>query len=236
MAKDVGRRKFMTQAAVVGAAAAVGIPPVTATPAVPAAQQPSAAPTPDAYTFLNAPEAAFIEAFVNVIVPADELTPSGTALGLATFIDRQLAGAWGKGDRLYRQGPWKEGSPGQGYQLPLTPAAFFRVGIDAVNRHCKGANGKEFDRLTDADKQKVLEDLASGKITLDHVSGQQFFEVAYQATMEGLFSDPIYGGNRDKAAWKMIGYPGVIAVHATNITTYRNKLYVVKPVSIADLM
>jgi gluconate 2-dehydrogenase gamma chain len=236
MAKDVGRRKFLTQAAVVGTAAAVGIPPVTATPAVPPAQQPSAAPTPDGYTFLNAPEAAFIEAFVNVIVPADELTPSGTALGLATFIDRQLAGAWGKGDRLYRQGPWKEGSPGQGYQLPLTPAAFFRVGIDAVNRHCKGANGKEFDRLTDVDKQKVLEDLESGKITLDHVSGQQFFEVAYQATMEGLFADPIYGGNRDKAAWKMIGYPGVIAVHATNITTYRNKLYVVKPVSIADLM
>jgi gluconate 2-dehydrogenase gamma chain len=236
MAKDVGRRKFLTQAAVVGTAAAVGIPPVTATPAEAPAQQPSAAPAPDGYTFLNAPEAAFIEAVVNVIVPADELTPSGTALGLATFIDRQLAGAWGKGDRLYRQGPWKEGSPGQGYQLPLTPAEFFRAGIDAVNRHCKEANGREFDRLTDADKQKVLEDLESGKITLDHVSGQQFFEVAYQATMEGLFADPIYGGNREKVAWKMIGYPGVIAVHATNITTYRNKLYVVKPVSIADLM
>jgi gluconate 2-dehydrogenase gamma chain len=238
MAKDVGRRKFLTQVAAVGTAAAVGIPPAAeaAAPAAVPPQQPSATPTPDGYTFLNAPEAAFIEAFVDVIVPADDLTPSGTALGLATFIDRQLAGAWGKGDRLYRQGPWKEGSPGQGYQLPLTPAEFFRAGIDAVNHHCKEVNGKEFDRLTDADKQKVLEDLDSGKITLDHVSGKQFFELAYQATMEGLFADPIYGGNRDKAAWKMIGYPGVIAVHATNITTYRNKLYVVKPVSIADLM
>ena len=57
----------------------------------------------------------------------------------------------------------------------------------------------------------------------------------YQATMEGLFADPIYGGNKNKAAWKMIGYPGVIAVHATNIVTYRNKTYVVPPVSIADL-
>ena len=133
-------------------------------------------PTRDGYTFLNAPEAAFIEAFVDVIVPADELTPSGTALGLATFIDRQLAGAWGKGDRLYRQGPWKEGSPGQGYQLPLTPAEFFRAGIDAVNRHCKEVNGKEFDRLTAADKQKVLEDLDKGTIALDHVSGKQFFD------------------------------------------------------------
>jgi gluconate 2-dehydrogenase gamma chain len=238
MAEDVGRRKFLTQVAVAGTAAVVGMPSAAeaATPAGVPAQQPSATPAPDGYTFLNAPEAAFVEAFVDVIVPADELTPSGTALGLATFIDRQLAGAWGKGDRLYKQGPWKEGSPGQGYQLPLTPAEFFRGGIDAVNHHCKEVNGKEFDRLTAADKQKVLEDLDKGTIALDHVSGKQFFELAYQATMEGLFADPIYGGNRDKAAWKMIGYPGVIAVHATNITTYRNKLYTVKPVSISDLM
>jgi gluconate 2-dehydrogenase gamma chain len=237
MAKDVGRRSFLTQIAVVGTAAAAGISPTVeaATPATPAAQQPSSTSTKDGYTFLTATEAAFVEAFVDAIVPADELTPSGTALGLAVFIDRQLAGAWGKGDRLYRQGPWKEGSPGQGYQLPLTPAEFFRTGIDGVNRHCKEANGKEFDRLTAAEKQKVLEDLDKGTLTLGHASGKQFFDMAYQTTMEGLFADPIYGGNRNKAAWKMIGYPGVIAIHATNISAYRNKPYVVNPVSIADL-
>src|ERR1700674_1322612 len=100
MAKNVGRRSFLTQVAVVGTAAAAGISPAAdaATPAAPAAQQSSATSTKDGYTFLTAPEAAFVEAFVDVIVPADELTPSGTALGLATFIDRQLAGAWGKGD------------------------------------------------------------------------------------------------------------------------------------------
>ena len=234
MAKDVGRRSFLKQVAVVGTAAAAGVPQ-SAEATVP--QQPSpAVTTKDGYTFLTASEAAFVEAFVDVIVPADDLTPAGTDLGLATFIDRQLAGAWGKGDRLYRQGPWKEGSPGQGYQLPLTPAEFFRAGIDAVNHHCKETYQKEFDRLTAADKQKVLEGLDKATITLQHISAKQFLEVAYQATMEGLFADPIYGGNRNKAAWKMIGYPGVIAVHATNIVTYRNKPYVVNPVSIADLM
>ena len=70
---------------------------------------------------------------------------------------------------------------------------------------------------------------------LDGASGKQFFDTFYQATMEGLFADPIYGGNRNKAAWKRIGYPGVIAVHATNIVTYKNKKFVVDPVSIADL-
>jgi gluconate 2-dehydrogenase gamma chain len=240
MAKDVGRRNFLKQA-VVGTAAAAAITPAVeaVTPAPPQAAQKAASPAPAppaGYIFLNANEAAFVEAFVDVIVPADEFTASGTDLGLATFIDRQLGGAWGKGDRLYMQGPWQQGSPGQGYQLPMTPAQFFRTSIAAVNRHCREANGKEFDRLPAADKQKVMEDLGAGKIALGEISSRQFFDAAYQAVMEGMFADPIYGGNRDKAAWKMVGYPGVIAIHAENIEKYRNKPYPVKPVSIADLM
>jgi gluconate 2-dehydrogenase gamma chain len=242
MSKRVGRRNFLKQVAVVGTAAAGGLPTVEAAAAPAQAPAPPVAPQSknnppvrDGYTFLTAPEAAFVEAFVDVLVPADELTPSGTDLGLATFIDRQLAGAWGKGDRLYQQGPWAQGAPGQGYQLPLTPAEFFRAGIAEVNRHCKQEYGKEFDRLPAPDKQRVLEDLDKSAMKLDHLSGKQFFDLAYQATMEGLFADPIYGGNKNKAGWKLIGYPGVIAVHATNITTYRNKPYIVPPVGIADL-
>jgi gluconate 2-dehydrogenase gamma chain len=241
LSKSVGRRKFLKQAAA-GTAAAL-TPNVTAAASTLAppqeAQRDNPAPSSPAsagYTFLNANEAAFIEAFVDVIVPADELTPSGTDLGLATFIDRQLAGAWGNGDRLYMQGPWQQGSPGQGYQLPLKPSEFFRASIAAVNQHCKVTNGKEFDRLPTDIKEQVVTDLAAGKITLGDILSSQFFEVAYQAVMEGMFGDPIYGGNRDKAAWKMIGYPGVIAIHAENIEKYRNKPYPVKPVSIADLM
>jgi gluconate 2-dehydrogenase gamma chain len=236
MAKQVGRRNFLKHVAMAGTAAAGGLPTVEA--AVPQAAPPSkppTAPAKDGYTFLTVTEAAFVEAFVDVLVPADELSPSGTDLGLATFMDRQLSGAWGKGDRLYQQGPWAQGAPGQGYQLPLTPAEFFRAGIAAVNKHCKDEYGKEFDRLPATDKQRVLENLDKGMLKLEHISGKQFFDTAYQAAMEGMFGDPIYGGNKNKAAWKMIGYPGVIAVHATNITTYRNKPYVVPPVSIADL-
>src|SRR5262245_20222511 len=82
----------------------------------------SAAPAaPAGYTSLSGDEAAFVEAMVNVMCPADALTPSGVDCGLATYIDRQLAGAFGRGDRLYRQGPVREGKPQHGYQLPLTP-------------------------------------------------------------------------------------------------------------------
>jgi gluconate 2-dehydrogenase gamma chain len=238
MSEELGRRNFLKKVAVAGTAAAAGItgPTESATAAAIAQQSGASQPANPGYTFLTGPEAAFIEAFVDVLIPADDLTPSGTDLGVAIFIDRQLAGGWGKGDRLYRQGPWQKGSPGQGYQLPLAPADFFRAGIDEVTGYCKKTFGKEFDRLTPADKQKVLEGLDRSSITLDRISGKQFFDIAYQAAMEGLFSDPIYGGNRDKTAWKMIGYPGVLAVHGTNIVTYRNKQYTAAPRSIADLM
>src|SRR4051794_35145717 len=116
MGKRVGRRNFLKQVAMVGTAAAGGLPTVEAAAApapaqTPAPQSKNNAVARDGYTFLTAPEAAFVEAFVDVLVPADEVTPSGTDLGLATFIDRQLAGAWGKGDRLYQQGPWAQGAP-----------------------------------------------------------------------------------------------------------------------------
>ena len=53
--------------------------------------------------------------------------------------------------------------------------------------------------------------------------------------MEGFFADPIHGGNRGKVAWKMVGFPGVIAVYAEHIKTYRNRKYDVEPTSIADM-
>ena len=62
-----------------------------------------------------------------------------------------------------------------------------------------------------------------------------FLATVYQTVMEGMFSDPIYGGNRDKAGWKMIGFPGVIAVHRENIEKYRDKKFPAESVGIADM-
>jgi gluconate 2-dehydrogenase gamma chain len=73
-----------------------------------------------AYGFFNAQEAAFIEAAVARLIPRDELGPGALEAGVPTFIDRPLAGAWGAGERLYRSGPWREGTESQGYQLPFT--------------------------------------------------------------------------------------------------------------------
>ena len=79
-----------------------GLPPQNAQAQQPAAATP-AATAPPAYAFLNLDEAAFVEALVDHMVPADDLTPKGTDIGINIYIDRALSGAWGKGDRLYMQ-------------------------------------------------------------------------------------------------------------------------------------
>ena len=233
MTDGFGRRDFL-KGAVVGGVAATSTNIAQAQPA-PAAAAPAAAASPG-YAFLNLDEAAFVEALVDHMVPADDLTPSGTDLGINVYIDRALAGAWGKGDRLYMQGPWKAGAPSQGYQLPLTPAQLYRAGIEATNAHCRKAYGKTFDRLTEQQREEVLKGLSGATIAFaDGLPVRVFWATLYQTVMEGMFSDPIYGGNRDKAGWKMIGFPGVIAVHHQNVEKYRDRKYVVEPVGIGDM-
>src|SRR5438128_567254 len=119
----LGRREFLTGAGIVGAASASvqALGTVTSAEAQTTPPKPAAEPAGDVagYTYLKPSEAAFVEAVVDHMIPKDELTGSGTDIGIATYIDRALAGSWGKGARLYAQGPWQRGTANQGYQLPL---------------------------------------------------------------------------------------------------------------------
>ena len=218
-----------------GGAAGVATTAASAQPAPASPPPPPLAPA--GYIFLKPSEAAFVEAVVTHMIPADELTPDGVELGVATFIDRALAGGWGKGDRLYMQGPWKPGTPNQGYQLSLTPAELYRSGISQTNAYCRATHGKTFDRLAAADKEAVLKALSQGQAELQGgLPARAVFDVLYQSVMEGMFADPIYGGNRDKAAWKMLGFPGVMANNARNIQLYNDgRRFPARPVGIADM-
>jgi gluconate 2-dehydrogenase gamma chain len=234
----VGRREFLGGAGVAGAAAAAhALSPIAPASAQTASAPQPAAPQPAGYTFLKPQEVQFVEAMVDHMVPKDELTPSGTDIGIATYIDRALAGSWGKGDRLYMQGPWGKGTPNQGYQLPLTPAALYRAAIAGCDAYCRKTFGQTFAKCTPEQKETFLKDLQAGKITLEGgLPGRTFFGVLYDNVMEGMFADPIYGGNRDKIGWAMLGFPGVMANNAENVKQYNDgRRFAAKPVSIADM-
>jgi gluconate 2-dehydrogenase gamma chain len=235
MAHDtIPRRNFLKGAAVGTAAALTSVAPAAAqTAPAPAAPSPAAA-EPQPWLTLNPTEAAFITAAVDTFIPADELSPSGSDCGVAVFIDRQLAGAFGNGARLYRQGPFLKAKPELGYQLALTPREFFRAGITAANDFCRKTYGREFDRLGAPDREAAFKTMESGKADFPGFSSNMFFDALLQITMEGFFADPIYGGNRDKASWKMVGYPGLPATYKEDIKTYFGKKYDKPPRSIAD--
>jgi gluconate 2-dehydrogenase gamma chain len=235
MADDsIPRRSFLKGAGAAGAAATAVL---TGHSEAAQAETPSPVPAPsgnDAYLTLTATEAAFLSAAYDTFIPADKLSPSGTDCGLVTYVDRQLAGAWGNGARFYRGGPFLQGKPEHGYQLPLTPREFFAAGIRAANAWTRKAYGKDFDRLAATDRDAALKAMEAGKAQFPDFNAKPFFEVLYQSAMEGFFADPIYGGNRNKVSWRMVGYPGLPASYGAKAEVYRGKKLDIEPQSIAD--
>ena len=162
---------------------------------------------PAAYLFFTANEAAFIEPAVDRLIPPDASGPGAREAGVPRYIDLQLAGAWGAGEKLYRSGPWQPGTPQQGYQLPYTPAELFRNALRGVAADLQ-AQGKTFTRMDGAAQDAYLTRLENGNFDLEGVPARVFFESLLAMTIEGYFSDPVYGGNPGMAAWAMIGFPG----------------------------
>jgi gluconate 2-dehydrogenase gamma chain len=182
-------------------------------PTPPSAPQSVASATPaaqsqTAYLFFNSEEAAFIEAAVARLIPKDDQWGGAVEAGVPNYIDKQLAGAWGAGERLYRSGPWQPGTPSQGYQLPFTPAELFRAALGAIN---KSLAQTPFAQMSAEDQDKYLAGLQHGGADLGGVPSEVFFEHLWECTLEGFFADPVYGGNHDMVSWRMIGFPGAFA-------------------------
>lgn len=188
-----------------------------------------------AYSYLTQPEIRFLHAAVERLIPADELGPGAKDAGVTGFIDHQLASVWGSHGRNYRAGPWPEGTPQQGFQSRLTPREIYRAAIRETNVHCLKQYGKAFEFLPPREQDEVLKGLESGAIELLSLSARLFFGLLLRNTMEGFFADPIYGGNRDKAGWKLIGFPGVPASNYNDFIDEHNVPYRVEPVSILDI-
>jgi gluconate 2-dehydrogenase gamma chain len=201
--------------------------------AIAAAAPPVGATTlPITYVFFSTEEAAFIEAAVSRLIPTDEQWPGALEAAVPNYIDKQLAGAWGAGERLYRSGPWQQGTPSQGYQLPFTPAELFHTALAAINKELAAA-GTPFARMSADQQDAFLRSLEAGGKSLGGVPSDVFFAHLWESTLEGFFSDPVYGGNRNMVAWRMIGFPGAYASYYDLVDQHGIKLDR-EPMSLAE--
>jgi gluconate 2-dehydrogenase gamma chain len=235
----VGAASVVPAAALLTAATAMLPAAASAAAASPAAQS---APTMGAkgsgdaaspvYLFFNADEVLFIEPACERLIPADELGAGALVAGVPNYLDKQLGGAWGAGERLYRSGPWQAGTPTQGYQLPFTPGELFHTCLRAIGRDL-GAKKTPFHDMTADNQDAYLKSLESGAHDLDGVPSAIFFDIFLKMTVEGFFSDPVYGGNRDMVAWRMIGFPGAYADYFEAIDRHGEK-FVREPMSLAE--
>jgi len=177
-------------------------------------EQPAAAPPP--LRVLNPAEAATAGAMADRVFPPDADGPGATAIGVVTYLDRQLAGDWGSGARLYRHGPFAEpADSGLGYQLPLTPRELYKHVLPRIESHVSSRNGgRALPALSARRQDELMTALENGDVDLGLADGPNGFTSAAFFTMflanvtEGLFADPLYGGNQDVQGWRWVRYPG----------------------------
>jgi gluconate 2-dehydrogenase gamma chain len=190
--------------------------------------------THQAWQYFNADEAALVDAIVSRLIPADELGPGAREANVAVYIDRQLAGAWGAGDQFYKSGPFRAGTPQQGYQLSYTPAQMFRIGLRRFADVIRAQYGeKAFQDLAASDQDGLLTNMETNKLDFSPLPAGLFFSALLDVTIEGFFADPVYGGNKDMAGWKLIQFPGAYASYSNDIERH-GIAFVRAPVSIAD--
>lgn len=143
------------------------------------------------------------------IFPADDLGPGAKDLNAAIYIDHQLASQWGINGSDYRLGPWYEPEETQGEQIKLFRKDLFRSGLKELDNHSNKEFSQKFVDLEPSQQDEVLIAFEQGEANdLSGVPSSEFFNLLRTLTIEGIYADPMYGGNNRMEGWAMRKYPG----------------------------
>jgi gluconate 2-dehydrogenase gamma chain len=220
------RRNFLK-----ASAASVAVAGIALSTAAEAAPEPEALDQykPDC---LKPTEWAFVTAAAARLIPSDGDGPGAIETRVPVFIDKQLAGDYGKASAWYMQGPHDAAaSPLRGWQTPLSPLEIYQQAIPVFDAWCKQTHGKIFAELDAATQDKALTSLQKDEMKIKPEL-REFFTILLGNTKEGYFSDPMYGGNHGMAAWKYIGFPGARGSYKEWVGKHNVK-YPLGPVSIS---
>jgi gluconate 2-dehydrogenase gamma chain len=165
--------------------------------------------------FFASAQALIVGAAVSRIFPSDISGPGATEAGVVLYIDRHLAGLYGSDSHRYTQGPFESGAAELGYQGKATPREIYTEGL-------KGLSG--FDRLEPAQQDKALQ----------RIESSLFFSLLRQHTIEGMFCDPVHGGNKDMLGWQLIGFPGPRMSNYDDVDKHFGEAFRPAPVSLGN--
>ncbi len=151
------------------------------------------------------------------IFPSDETGPGAREAGVAIYIDRQLAGPWGADQHRYTHEPFEDNAPPEfGYQGKATPQQIYREALKDL---------KGFAELTASEQDKRLKEIEK----------TAFFSLLRRNTIEGMFCDPIHGGNVDMVGWQLIGFPGPQMSNYADVDQHFGAAFRPKPSSLQQV-
>ncbi len=166
--------------------------------------------------FFTAAEARTVTAACARILPTDESGPGATEANAVIYIDRQLAGPYGRDKYRYTKGPFVKTYPEHGYQEKANPQDTYREGIKDLGN---------FADLT----------LAQQDAKLEAIEKTHFFILLRAHTIEGMFCDPMHGGNAGLIGWQLVGYPGPQMSYRNEIDKHFGQPFHLKPASLEQI-
>jgi gluconate 2-dehydrogenase gamma chain len=166
--------------------------------------------------FFTADEAKVVAAACERIFPSDASGPGATEAGVVIYIDRQLAGPYGRDKYRYTKGPWVESVPEHGYQGKENPQETYRKGLKDLGN---------FNGLSVEEQNKKLAE----------IERTHFFQLLRAHTIEGMFCDPMHGGNAGLIGWQLIGYPGPQMSYCNEIDKHFGQPWRPKPASLEQI-
>jgi gluconate 2-dehydrogenase gamma chain len=169
--------------------------------------------------FFTETEALIVSAAATCIFPSDFSVPGAAEARVTIYIDRQLAGPWGHDRHRYTQPPFDDNAPAVfGYQGAATPREIYREAL-------KNLKAKNFHRLYPESRENILYQLENTR----------FFYLLRRNTIEGLFSDPLHGGNANLIGWQLLGFPGPRMNNADDIEKHYGEAFRPKPVGLQEI-
>lgn len=138
---------------------------------------------------LTVAELATLTAVLSQLLPSDSLGPGAVEAGVPTYINQSLTGSYSS----------------------LLPA--YQSFLPMFDTAAQSLGAASFSALPAAQQVSLLTEFEAGTPpgvpTSEAPVVQGLFQLLLEHMREGMFGDPMYGGNRSLAGWKLIGYPGI---------------------------